>query len=124
MTIEAKEILERIIDVARDMKACNPVILDLREISNFTDYFVIMSADSEVQRRSIAEEIYKKLKRHKILPLSREGVISTNWIINDYVDIVIHIFSPEVRLYYNLEGLWGDAEIVKIKSLKAVCDKA
>ena len=110
------ELLERIIGIAKDMKAINPVILDLREISNFTDYFVIMSADSGIQRRSIAREIYKSLKANKILPVSRESAHSTNWMIHDYIDVVIHIFSPEVRCYYNLEELWGDAEIVEVAS--------
>ena len=114
MAIDLTHLLKVIIETAREMKATNPVILDLREVCNFTDYFVIMSAETEIQRRAIAREIHEKLKRRNIVPLSRESAQSSNWLIHDYVDVVIHIFSPELRVYYNLEQLWGDAQVVEI----------
>jgi ribosome-associated protein len=90
-------------------KAEDIVVLDLRDISSFTDYFVIMQGNSKRQNIAIYESIEKELKNEKIRPLSIEGRENAEWILMDYGNFIIHIFSKEAREYYSLEKLWGDA---------------
>jgi ribosome-associated protein len=88
----------------------NLVILDLRGISSFTDYFVIMHGNSARQNLALNENIEKALKREKIMPLSVEGKELAEWILMDYGSFIIHVFSEKAREYYSLEKLWGDAQ--------------
>jgi ribosome-associated protein len=88
----------------------NLVVLDLRRISSFTDYFVIMHGNSARQNLALKESIEKELKREKILPLSVEGKELAEWILMDYGSFIIHVFSEKAREYYSLEKLWGDAQ--------------
>ncbi len=75
------------------------------------DYFVIVSGETTIQTKTIAENIIEKIEE---IPVSIEGMEEGKWILIDYGEIIIHIFLPEIRNYYNLEKLWGDAEIVKV----------
>jgi ribosome-associated protein len=88
----------------------NLVVLDLRGISSFTDYFVIMHGNSARQNLALNENIEKALKREKIRPLSIEGKERAEWILMDYGSFIIHVFSEKAREYYSLEKLWGDAQ--------------
>ncbi len=90
-------------------KAEDIVVLDLKDISSFTDYFVIMQGNSKRQNIAIYESIEKELKIENIRPLSIEGRENAEWILMDYGYFIIHIFSKEAREYYYLEKLWGDA---------------
>lgn len=90
-------------------KAEDILVLDLRDISSFTDYFVIMQGNSKRQNIAIYESIEKELKNEKVRPLSIEGRENAEWILMDYGYFIIHIFSKEAREYYSLEKLWGDA---------------
>lgn len=90
-------------------KAENILILDLREISSFTDYFVIMQGNSKRQNIAICESIEQELKKEQVRPLSIEGRENAEWILMDYGNFIAHIFSIEAREYYLLEKLWGDA---------------
>jgi ribosome-associated protein len=86
------------------------VVLDLREISTFTDFFVICSAASEPQLKAIAGEIEMRLKEDdKIRPAAVDGFPASHWIVLDYLQVVVHIFHREKRAFYSLEDLWGDA---------------
>jgi ribosome-associated protein len=86
------------------------VILDLREISTFTDFFVICSAGSEPQLKAIAAEIETRLREgHRIRPAAVDGFPASQWIVLDYLQVVVHIFHHEKRAFYSLEDLWGDA---------------
>ena len=109
--------LKTALKVALDKKAENPVVIDLRELTTLSDYFVVLSATSDTHARTIADEIKKKLKEKGILPLSVEGYESANWILIDYGDVIVHIFRPEVRELYNLESLWMDAPRVEVSEL-------
>ncbi|RUM45067.1 MAG: ribosome silencing factor [Desulfurobacterium sp.] len=109
--------LKTALKVALDKKAENPVVIDLRELTTLSDYFVVLSATSDTHARTIADEIKKKLKERGILPLSVEGYESANWILIDYGDVIVHIFRPEVRELYNLESLWMDAPRVEVSEL-------
>ena len=84
-------------------------VLELRELSSFTDYFLIMHGNSTRQNGAIAEGIESELKKAGIRPLSVEGRDSADWILMDYGHFIVHIFSPKAREYYSLEKLWGDA---------------
>ncbi|MCM8814845.1 MAG: ribosome silencing factor [Candidatus Omnitrophica bacterium] len=98
--------LKKIRKILEDKKARDIVILDVRKLTWITDYLVIATGETNIQTRAIAEEIIEKFDNP---PFSIEG-FETSWILLDYGDIVIHIFLPEVRVFYNLERLWGDAE--------------
>ncbi len=97
------------IKASKAKKGENLVVLDLRGISSFTDYFVIMHGNSARQNLALNENIEKELKKEKIMPLSVEGRKLTEWILMDYGSFIIHVFSEKAREYYSLEKLWGDA---------------
>jgi ribosome-associated protein len=84
-------------------------ILDLREISSFTDFFLITSGHSTRQNMAIYESIEQELKKERLCPLSVEGRENAEWILMDYGSFIVHIFSKKARDYYSLEKLWGDA---------------
>jgi ribosome-associated protein len=92
-----------------DKKATNSSVLELKDISAFTDYFVICSASSPQQMRAIAEGVQEKLKAHGIRMEHQEGVWDSAWILLDYGEFIVHIFEEEARLFYNLEELWHNA---------------
>jgi len=84
-------------------------LLDLRQLTDVTDYFVICTASADLHGRAIAESLVAEMEKKKIKPLHREGYQKASWILLDFVDVVVHIFLKETRDYYNLERLWGDA---------------
>lgn len=90
-------------------KGYDVTLIDLKKIASFADYFIICSADSDVQVKAIADEIEKSLKDEGIKCWHKEGYTALKWVLLDYVDVVVHIFKKESRLFYNLEKLWGDA---------------
>ncbi len=97
------------VKASRATKAEEIFILDLSRISSFTDFFVIMNGNSSRQNIALYENIEHELKKKKIRPLSIEGRKNAEWILMDYGDFIIHIFSKKAREYYSLEKLWGDA---------------
>jgi len=97
-------------DAAEDKKAFDIVILDMREVSSLADYFLICAGASDKQTRAIAEEIKHRLKEKGINCSHMEGEVEGTWIVMDFFDVLVHIFSKEAREYYQLERLWGDAQ--------------
>ena len=95
--------------LAHSKRAREILILDLRKLVSFTDYFVICSGRSDRQVQAIAEHIRSELKGKKIRPRSYEGLSSGKWVLMDYIDVVVHIFQDAAREFYDLEGLWSDA---------------
>lgn len=85
------------------------LVLDLRELTSFTDFFVILTGNSSRQNAAIVESIEQDLKKKKTRPLGIEGKEVGEWILMDYGDFVVHVFSKRAREYYSLEKLWGDA---------------
>jgi ribosome-associated protein len=84
--------------------------LDLRGIIGFTDYFVICSGRSDRQVKAIHDAIHEGMKnQHGVLPERVEGLAQGHWVLMDYLDVVVHVFTPETREYYRLEQLWGEA---------------
>lgn len=106
------EMAKFVVDVASEKQARNVVMLDMREMSSFTDYFIILTADSQRQMNSILEDIERSLRRERIHPHHMEGSTDSGWLLMDYGDLVIHIFSPEEREYYALEQLWSRAAVI------------
>jgi ribosome-associated protein len=97
-------------DLAADRKALDIVQLDVREMVSYTDYFVLCTGRSDRQARAIHDAIHLGMKSaHGLLPRRVEGVTESRWILLDYLDVVVHIFTPETREYYRLEQLWGEA---------------
>ena len=108
--IDSRALAERIAAIASDRKAADIRMLDLREIVSYTDYFVICSGNTERQTKAIYDAVYKQLKDDDgLLPRREEGAREARWILMDYLDCVVHIFTPEAREYYRLEQLWGEA---------------
>ncbi len=104
-----KQLAVMMAKAAEDVQAMDPVILDLTGLTSFTDYFIICSGKSDTQVRAIADAMMKKLKEKGRYPLGLEGYSEAEWILLDFGDAVAHIFYNEVRSFYNLEKLWGDA---------------
>ena len=101
-------------DFADNKKAENIVVLDVRELSSVTDYFVIASGTSEPHLRAIVEEITGKLcDDYDLRPVRTDGSTQGAWIALDFFDVIVHIMRADVREHYDLEGLWGDAKRVK-----------
>ena len=90
-------------------------ILDLRGLTSVTDFFVIATADSERKAKAAAEHVIDELKEDGERPLHIEGMDSMHWILLDYIDVVVHIFMPDERRFYDLESLWSDAPVISIR---------
>ena len=114
---ESEELTRLIVEGMEDTKAKDIVILDLQDIEHaITNYFVICHGTSKPQLEAIADSIIEKTVRNlKAKPWHKEGFENAEWILIDYVDIVIHIFQESRRNFYNLEQLWADAMIRQIK---------
>jgi ribosome-associated protein len=114
---EIPEKIKKIVTAADGKKAQNIVVLDVNRISSIASYFVLCTGDNPRQNQAIAEDIREKLSGIDIKPLHSEGTGGSGWVLMDYDDIIIHIFLPEVREFYDLEGLWGDAPTLPISDL-------
>ena len=99
-----------IADYAGDAKAIDPIELDLRDVLGYTDYFVICTGNTDRQAKAIHDRIHEGMKKeHGLLPRRVEGLAEARWILMDYLDVIVHVFTPEAREYYRLEQLWGEA---------------
>lgn len=103
--------------LAADKKAIDLVVLDLRKVTDFADFFVICSGAVDVHVKAIGDNIENELRKQGVKPLHVEGTENLRWMLIDYVDVIIHIFQPDARSYYQLEKLWGDAHRVKISGI-------
>jgi ribosome-associated protein len=99
---------------AGEKKAIDPVVLDLREIASFTDYFVIVSGQNERQVQAISDEIYEQLKKAGETAARVEGYKTAEWILLDYGDFVVHVFEQKARSFYDLERLWRESKRVAL----------
>jgi ribosome-associated protein len=105
-----EELAGAVAEYASDRKALDLVQMDLREVIGYTDYFVICTGRTDRQTKAIHDAIYTGMKSaHGVLPSRVEGLPQARWILMDYLDVVVHIFTPETRDYYRLEQLWGEA---------------
>ena len=103
-------------ELADNRKAENIVILDLRELSSVTDYFVICTGTSEPHLRAIVDEITDQLREeHAVRPRAMDGTLQTAWIVLDFFDVIVHVMRGDVREHYDLESLWGDAHRLRLR---------
>jgi ribosome-associated protein len=99
---------------AGEKKALSPVVLDLREIATFTDFFLIVSGANERQVQAISDEIYETLKKSGHAAARVEGYKTAEWILLDYGDFVVHVFEQKARQFYDLERLWRESKRVEL----------
>jgi ribosome-associated protein len=108
--MRSEELLNEVSRYAADKKAVDVVELDLRGVLGYTDFFLVCSGNTGRQTKAIHDGILEGLKReHETLPRRVEGSSRAGWILMDYLDVVVHIFTPETRAFYRLEKLWGEA---------------
>jgi ribosome-associated protein len=97
------------VEAAADKQAADIVLLDVRRVASFADYFVICSGESERQISAIYDEIAHRLKKEGVLPYHHEGTVDSGWLLLDFGDTIVHIFAPFERQFYQLDELWGQA---------------
>jgi ribosome-associated protein len=117
--MDSKKLAQVCRDFADNKKAENIVILDVRDLSSVTDYFVIASGTSEPHLRAIVDEITERLRdEYDLRPLRKDGSMQGAWVVLDFFDVIVHVMRTDARERYDLEGLWGDAARVKLKVKK------
>ena len=113
--LDPSEVAQLIVEVASEKLASDIVMLDLRELASFTDYFVIMSADSSRLIQALEDDILTTLKESKLSIHRREGSANSGWVLMDCSDVIVHIFDPDEREFFGLERLWARApQVVRI----------
>jgi ribosome-associated protein len=119
ITLSTEELNDLIIDCIQDIKGKKIVKLDLRKLDDApTDFFIICEGESNTQIKAIANNIRKRIKEEiGIIPSHIEGLQTAVWVLVDYFNIVVHIFHPEKRAFYELENLWSDADFTEYASL-------
>jgi len=110
--VSALDSARLMVDAATDKKAQDVVLLDVRHISSLADYFVICTAAVERQLRAVAEGIEEALDAVNVPPYKREGTPADGWVLLDYSDVIVHIFTPDQREFYRLEALYEQAHVV------------
>lgn len=114
--LDTIEIARKAATAASEKQASDVVLLDVREVCSFANYFVICSGESERQINAIHDEIEQTLKKEGIRPHHREGTLDSGWMLLDFGDIIVHIFAPAERAFYRLDELWSQAvPVVRIQ---------
>jgi ribosome-associated protein len=106
------EIARRIVELAEDKKAADIVLLDLAELTTIADYFVIASGGSDRQLDAIADGIVSGMRDEKVKPYGREGTAASHWVLVDFGSVIVHLFTPPERDFYQLERHWSEAKTV------------
>ncbi|HEX2589086.1 MAG TPA: ribosome silencing factor [Gaiellales bacterium] len=102
------ELANRVASLAAEKLATDIVILDMRDVVTYTDYFVICSGRNARQTQAIAEQIREALKRDRVLARNVDGERQGDWILLDFLDVIVHVFTPDARSFYRLDSLWGE----------------
>ena len=111
-TLSSELLSQAMAEYAAEKKAIDIVELDLRSVLDYTDFFVVCSGNTDRQTKAIHDAIHHGMKRdHGVLPVRVEGLGHGRWILMDYLDVVIHVFTPQTRDYYRLEDLWGEVPV-------------
>ncbi len=111
-SLEANELAHAAVEIIADKKAANILMLDMRDVTLLADYFILCSGTSNRQIQAISEGLLDGLKKAGSKQATVEGSAESGWVLVDFGDIIVHIFSPEQRAYYQLEELWSEAPIV------------
>jgi len=118
--LNSLEQARRIAALAQEKLAEDVVILDMRPVCTFTDYFVIATGRNPRQTAAIWDEVHGRMKHEQqLIPRASDGTQEGTWILADYLDVVLHVFTPEARAYYKLEDLWGDVPEVELETAAA-----
>lgn len=112
--ISPEELSHKIARLSLIKKAEDVVILDLRKLTNMTDFFVICSGETYMQVKAITDSVLDGLVEDRIKPWHKEGLNGNSWVLLDFVDVIAHVFHTKSRAYYQLESLWGDAVITTV----------
>jgi ribosome-associated protein len=114
--LEPDELARKIIDAVSDKQAEDVLLLDIRKVASFADYFVIASGATVRQIKAIIDSVEEAVSGDGLKPMGREGEPDSGWVLIDYGDVIVHIFAPEERAFYDLEGLWHTATpVVRIQ---------
>ena len=105
---ENRRLVDKIFSILEDKKALDIKIMDINEKSTIADHFIIATGTSNTHIQALAQEVVYQLKKENILPKSQEGIQTASWILLDYEEVIVHIFSQEMRKFYNIENLWGN----------------
>jgi ribosome-associated protein len=113
--LNSDKLAEKCAALAWNKKGRGIMILDVRELTDMTDFFVLVSAESEPHAKALTDHLEDELEKEKIKAWHREGYNNLNWVLLDFIDVVVHIFRDRSRQFYDLEKLWGDARIVRLE---------
>ncbi|GAB4181236.1 MAG: ribosome silencing factor [Calditrichia bacterium] len=113
--MESHVLAQKISEFALEKKGEDVVIMDMAELTTSCDYFVVITGSSDIHSKSIADHIERQLREDGIRLNHKEGYVTANWILLDYIDVVVHIFKPDIRDYYDLESLWADAKVKLVR---------
>lgn len=113
--LNARTIAQVALFAAEEKKAIDPLVLDIRRMSDIADFFVIASGSSDRHVRTIAEAVMDSLRTRQLSPGHLEGLNQASWILVDYGTVMVHVFHRETRKFYSLERLWGDAKFMTLK---------
>ena len=113
--MNARQIVVLARSASEEKKGIDPLILDLRKLTDIADFFLLVHGTSDRHVRTIADAVIEFVGRKKIWPLHAEGLKDATWILVDYGAVIVHVFHHETRKFYNLERLWGDAKIVEVR---------
>ena len=103
-----------LVSAALEKKACDLVLMEVRELTSIADYFIVCSGRSDRQVQSIAQGVEESARQAGVAPLSIEGTSRAHWVLMDFADVIVHIFYQPVRAFYDLDGLWADAPRVRL----------
>jgi ribosome-associated protein len=114
--LQGADLARRIVELLSDKRAEDILLLDIRGVALFADYFVIASAETARHTQALCDALDEELSKDGISVWGREGEAGSGWVLLDYGDVIVHIFGPEQRSFYDLEGLWGEAvPVVRIQ---------
>ncbi len=115
--MESLKLVEAVVKTLSDKKATNIVVIDVSRKSSFTDYLVLASGGSLRQLNALVDEVEDKLAEQEILPRAVEGKQNSDWLLMDYIDVVVNVLTEEAREKYNIERVWGDCDTVDIEEM-------
>jgi ribosome-associated protein len=113
--LKTAQMVEKIARLIWEKKGQDIVILDLRHLTDISDYFVVANGDSDTHVKALADYVEEELKKDGIRVWHKEGHQNLSWVLLDYIEVVVHIFRPPTREYFALEKLWGDARIIRLE---------
>ncbi len=113
--MDLKQITKIAFDALEDKKGVNIKVIDISNISILADYFIIAGGTNENQVKALADNVEEELAKVEIMPKQIEGYNNANWILMDYQDVIIHIFNEQDRLFFDLERIWSDGQLVDVK---------